>query len=44
MVARVGAGQPLPAGANAVLPRAAAEAEGDGRIGVLAAVAEVRAS
>jgi molybdopterin molybdotransferase len=40
MVARVGAGQRLPAGANAVLPRDAVEPEGDGRIGVLAAVAE----
>jgi molybdopterin molybdotransferase len=40
MVARVDAGQPLPLGANAVVPCDATEPEGDGRIGVLAAVAE----
>ena len=39
MVARVGAGQPLPAGANAVVPCDAVEPESDGRISVLAAVA-----
>ena len=39
-VARVGAGQPLPAGADAVLPEEAVEPEGDDRIGVLAPVAE----
>jgi molybdopterin molybdotransferase len=39
-VARVGAGQPLPAGANAVLPCDAVEPEGDGRVSVLAAVAD----
>ena len=39
-VARVGAGQPLPLGANAVVPYDAVEPEGDGRISVLAGVAE----
>jgi molybdopterin molybdotransferase len=38
-VARVKAGQPLPLGANAVVPGDALEPEGDGRISVLAAVA-----
>ena len=40
MVTRVRAGQPLPLGANAVVPNDAAEPDGDGRISVLAAVAE----
>jgi molybdopterin molybdotransferase len=39
-VARVGAGRPLPAGANAVLPCDAVEPEGDGRVSVLAPVAD----
>jgi molybdopterin molybdotransferase len=39
-VARVGAGQPLPLGANAVVPYDLAEPEADGRISVLAALAE----
>jgi molybdopterin molybdotransferase len=38
--ARVGAGQPLPRGANAVVPYDFAEPEGDDRIAVLAALAE----
>ena len=40
MVTRVSAGQPLPAGANAVVPCDAVEPESYGRISVLAAVAE----
>jgi molybdopterin molybdotransferase len=39
-IARIGAGQPLPAGADAVLASAFVEPEADGRISVLAAVAE----
>jgi molybdopterin molybdotransferase len=38
--ARVGAGQPLPLGANAVVPYDFAQPEGDGRISVVAALAE----
>jgi molybdopterin molybdotransferase len=40
MVAPIGAGQPLPGGANAVVPADWAELEGDRRVSVLAAVAE----
>jgi molybdopterin molybdotransferase len=40
MAARVGAGQPLPVGANAVVPWDAVEPDRDGRISVLAAAAE----
>jgi molybdopterin molybdotransferase len=38
-VARVGAGQPLPAGADAILPLEFAEPEGEGRIGILTPLA-----
>jgi molybdopterin biosynthesis enzyme len=38
--ARIGAGQPLPAGADALLPSDAVELEGDGRISVLTPIAE----
>jgi molybdopterin molybdotransferase len=40
MAARVEAGQPLPAGANAVVPYDSVEPDGDGRISVLAGVAD----
>jgi molybdopterin biosynthesis enzyme len=39
-VARVGAGQPLPAGADALLPSGSVELEGDGRISILTPLAE----
>ena len=38
--ARIGAGQPLPAGADALLPSDAVELEGDGQISVLTPIAE----
>ena len=40
MAARIGAGQPLPAGADALVPSDAVELEGDGRISVLTPIAE----
>jgi molybdopterin molybdotransferase len=39
-VARIGAGQPLPAGADALLPSDAVELEADGRISILTPLAE----
>jgi molybdopterin molybdotransferase len=39
-VARIGAGQPLPAGADALLPSDAVELEADGRISIVTPLAE----